>query len=58
MDELWVCWATGCTNTHKKDRWNNSKAEKEGWFFQKYNIAWCPEHVPSWVEGWRKSKEK
>lgn len=43
-----------CSATHKSDYWNNIKASKEGWFSLKSNKDYCPLHVPSWVENWRK----
>ena len=34
-------------------KWLVMKAGREGWFFQRDGTAYCPEHVPDWVEGWR-----
>lgn len=50
------CCVPGCSNTHKADRWNTSKAQALGWFFQKNGQAWCPEHTPDWVAEWRARK--
>jgi hypothetical protein len=31
-------------------------ARKTGWFIMKDGTAYCPAHIPLWVEGWRKRK--
>lgn len=38
-------------------RWDTIKAGDAGWFFMKDGTTYCPEHVPDWVEGWRKRKQ-
>lgn len=55
---MWQCAEPGCTNTHKKDRWNTTKAHEKGWFFQKDGTAYCPDHTPEWVAKWRKGKNE
>jgi hypothetical protein len=40
-------------NTGRVGKWNVMKASREGWFFQKDDTAWCPDHVPDWVAAWR-----
>lgn len=50
------CAEPGCTAAHKSDRWNNSKAQKLGWFMQRNGDSWCPDHVPEWVAQWREEK--
>lgn len=45
------CVEPGCKEFVNDDRWSKTKAE--GWFFKKNDDAYCPEHVPDWVEGWR-----
>lgn len=55
---LHVCAEPGCVNTHKQDRCNTTKAQYEGWFFQKDGTAWCPEHTPEWVAEWRENRRK
>lgn len=53
-DGMWHC--AECGKTHKKDRWNNSKAQGLGWFMQKDGTAWCPDHIPEWVAEWRANR--
>lgn len=50
------CAEPGCTAAHKSDRWNNSKAQKLGWFIQRNGDHWCPDHIPEWVAQWREEK--
>lgn len=46
-----------CTSRVKNHRWGLTKAE--GWFFtKKKDEAYCPEHVPGWVEEWRLKHRK
>ena len=55
MDETEICClADGCPNTIKNHAWGKIKAE--GWFFSRDGSAYCPEHVPEWVDAWRASK--
>lgn len=50
-----VCDEDGCNARAKNHRWGKVKAE--GWFFFRRDgledAAYCPEHVPAWVEKWR-----
>lgn len=48
------CSDPGCDAKVKSHAWGRIKAE--GWFFQKDGAAYCPLHVPSWVEAWRKKR--
>lgn len=50
------CHAEGCEANYRAHQWGTTKAAAEGWFFQKDGTAWCPEHVPAWVEQWRAEK--
>lgn len=45
-------------NTGRTSKWNIMQAGKAGWFFQRNGDAYCPEHVPEWVEEWRRSKSE
>lgn len=38
-------------------KWDIIKAGEAGWFFQKDETAYCPDHVPDWVPEWR-AKQK
>lgn len=44
---------TGCKARYKTHHWGKKEAAREGWFFQKNGDAFCPKHVPEWVEEWR-----
>lgn len=49
------CVEPGCDEQIKDHRWGKTKAS--GWFFSRDNTqAFCPEHVPDWVAGWRARK--
>lgn len=47
------CSKEGCDKKYKDHSWGKIKAGGKGWFFQKDGTAYCPEHVPDWVEEWR-----
>jgi hypothetical protein len=51
-----VCAAEGCPLSFPTHRWGKTRAHDEGWFEQKDGTAWCPDHVPEWVEGWREGR--
>lgn len=53
-----ACKEPQCENDYFPDRWGKIEARNKGWFLQRNGAAWCPEHIPDWVEEWRKSKEK
>ena len=42
-----------CEKPGPKNRWENTRAQTEGWFLQRNGDVYCPEHVPGWVAGWR-----
>lgn len=51
------CNGPDCMNRLKNHRWAKTKAID--WFFMaSADQAFCPDHIPDWVEAWRKSKEK
>lgn len=47
------CSELTCDATFKNHRWGKQAAQDIGWFFQRDGKAFCPDHVPEWVEGWR-----
>lgn len=47
------CSVEGCTNSVPQGHWAKGR---ENWFFQRNGDNFCPEHIPAWVEGWRKKK--
>ena len=58
MDQI-KCSHLDCETTHAASYWDSIKASDKGWFVQKDGTAYCPEHVPEWVEEWRlKNAEK
>lgn len=38
-------------------KWAKIRAHDAGWFFANDGKAWCPEHVPAWVAGWRARRD-
>lgn len=49
------CVGPDCTATIPNHRWGKTKAV--GWFFSKDDKTYCPEHVPEWVEDWRRKRD-
>lgn len=47
-----------CDRTVKDHYWGRVKAHDTGWLIQKNGTAYCPDHLPDWVEGWRKDRER
>lgn len=47
------CSKPGCDATFKDHHWGAKKAQADGWFLQKNDDKWCPEHNPPWVAEWR-----
>lgn len=48
------CSEPKCTAECKDHKWGRMKAQRDGWFFKMDGTEqWCPDHVPSWVHGWR-----
>lgn len=44
--------------TGRLSKWDVIKAGEAGWFFQRDGTAWCPNHVPEWVESWRERQKE
>lgn len=51
-----TCSFEGCDNSFKGHSWAAIRAHDGGWFRQKNGDNWCPEHIPAWVDGWRKKR--
>lgn len=51
MTALLRCAGPGCQASIPDHAWGHTKAA--GWFLQKDGRAWCPEHQPGWLQGWR-----
>jgi len=45
------CDHPGCEAKIKNHAWGKIRAE--GWFFQRNGKAYCPDHLPEWVDKWR-----
>lgn len=52
------CSHPGCTQAVLNHRWAHLRAQTDGWFFQRNNTAWCPDHVPDWVPAWRAKRDE
>jgi hypothetical protein len=52
------CSAPGCEAKFDDHMWGSMKAQREGWFLQKNGDAWCPDHIPDWVEAWRSRQRR
>lgn len=50
------CSHPDCPRSVKNHRWGITKASD--WFFGKDGKQYCPDHIPDWVEAWRKRKKK
>jgi len=47
----------GCAASFPGSKYDAIQAAAGGWFFsQKTDEAFCPEHEPAWVAGWRAAK--
>jgi hypothetical protein len=52
-----VCDEPRCKASIRNHRWGKTKAGD--WFFARGNDdAYCPKHVPAWVQAWREKKKK
>jgi hypothetical protein len=50
------CMGEGCEKSVPDHYWGKVK-KGEGWFFsQDDKLIYCPDHLPEWVEEWRKKK--
>jgi hypothetical protein len=48
----------GCPASFPGSKHDAIAAAEAGWFFSfKDDAAYCPEHVPGWVPGWRERKQ-
>lgn len=47
------CSNPECKNEFRAHEWGTKRAQREGWFLQKNNDKWCPDHLPEWVAEWR-----
>lgn len=56
MSDRIECRVEDCIEAVDNSRWPKIRAHDLGWFFQKDDTAWCPEHNPPWVAGWRKKQ--
>jgi hypothetical protein len=50
---LAYCNVPECEASFPDHRWGAIRATGDGWFIGRDGTAWCPAHVPSWVERWR-----
>lgn len=50
-----VCADPGCEAEIKDHAWGRIKAD--GWFQQRNGDVWCPDHIPDWVEAWRRRRD-
>lgn len=55
-EEEIFCSIEGCDHSIKNHAWGKIKAE--GWFFLRNGTAFCPDHIPDWVAGWRESRRR
>lgn len=56
-DGEWTrCAEKTCEERVKNHAWGRIKAE--GWFFTKKGKAYCPSHIPAWVEKWREKRRR
>ena len=51
-----VCNQEGCKASIQDDRWSKTRASD--WFFMRDGRAYCPAHIPSWVQNYRARKAK
>lgn len=56
IDEGRFIRCEGCDAKLENHYWGKVKAED--WFFTRAGEAYCPNHVPEWVAGWRERKKK
>lgn len=51
------CTDPSCAAQHPSGKRGNILAQQEGWYHGKDGKAYCPMHVPKWVQKWRQKKE-
>lgn len=49
QDHPVTCSHPGCNAAHPGSKWDNIQAGRDGWFHQRDGNAYCPKHVPKWV---------
>ncbi len=52
-----VCAEPDCDASFPDHYWGHIKAGGAGWFLGR-QAKYCPDHVPEWVEGWRRSQDR
>ena len=52
-----VCATECCERSFRPHYWGSVNASRDGWFVKKDGTAWCPDHVPAWVEAWRNRED-
>lgn len=50
------CSAPGCPAEIPAHKWGSIK-DGADWFQQRDGTAWCPDHHPEWVAGWRARRD-
>lgn len=53
-----TCSICGKTSEHGNHKFGNIRANADGWFQQKDGTAFCPSHVPAWVQPWRARRDR
>ena len=48
------CKEETCPRGYTDTAIGKAAAVREGWYIGRNNHAYCPNHVPEWVEQWRK----
>lgn len=51
-----LCSEPGCENSKPRHAWAYKTKDGEGWFDQRNGDSWCPQHVPDWVDQWRRDR--
>jgi hypothetical protein len=50
------CFHPTCDASFLNHYWGKIRAHEAGWFMGQNGLNACPQHVPSWVAGWRQKK--
>lgn len=53
-----VCPKEGCENKFPAHKHGKIQAQKDGWFFRKNGMYYCPVHVPHELKEWRERKQR
>lgn len=51
-----TCAGPGCTATVPDHKWGRIKQGADWFFSWETGEAFCPAHIPAWVEAWRIEK--